>query len=91
VTREQLAMVPVLASRQAVRHPLALTKRALTLDEVLAAKPVAPHTGLLECARRADGGACVIRGRLQLRVHTHPSHPTFHPDVRTVPFAPYRS
>lgn len=60
VTREQLAMVSVLMSRQALRHPLAMTKRPLTLEEVLSAKPVGPMTGLLECARRADGGASLI-------------------------------
>ena len=60
VTREQLAMVSVLMSRQAARHPLALTRTPHTLAEVLAAPPVAPSTTLLECARRADGGAAII-------------------------------
>mmetsp|Transcript_27982 Transcript_27982/g.88974 ORF Transcript_27982/g.88974 Transcript_27982/m.88974 type:complete len:417 (+) Transcript_27982:122-1372(+) len=60
LTREQLAMVPVLASRQAMRHPLSLTKAPLSLDEVLASRPVAPATNLLECARRADGGAAFV-------------------------------
>jgi len=59
-TREQLAMCSVLMSRQASRHPLALTRRPRTLDEVLSAPSVAPVTGLLECARRADGGAAII-------------------------------
>ena len=60
VTRPQLAMVAVLMSRQAVRHPLALTRKGLTLQQVLDAKPVGEVTGLLECARRADGGAAVV-------------------------------
>lgn len=60
VTREQLGMVSVLMSRQAARHPLALTRTPRTLAEVLSAPPVAPSVGLLECARRADGGAAVI-------------------------------
>ena len=38
VTREQLAMTAVLMSRQAVKHPAALTKRPLSLEEVLGAK-----------------------------------------------------
>lgn len=59
-TREQLAMCSVLMSRQAVRHPAALTRRPHTLEEVLASRAVAPVTGLLECARRADGGAAVV-------------------------------
>lgn len=60
VTREQLAMVSVLMSRQALRHPLAITRTPLTLEEVLGAKKIGPMTGLLECARRADGGAALI-------------------------------
>jgi acetyl-CoA acetyltransferase len=60
VTREQLAMVAVLMSRQAPRHPLALTRSPHRLDDVLAAPVIAPSTGLLECARRADGGAAII-------------------------------
>lgn len=60
VTREQLAMVSVLMSRQAVKHPYALTKTALTLQEVLEAPLVAPVTSRLECARRADGAAALI-------------------------------
>ena len=60
VTREQLAMVSVLMSRQALRHPLAITRNPVTLEQVLSAKPIGPMTGLLECARRADGGASLI-------------------------------
>jgi acetyl-CoA acetyltransferase len=60
VTREQLAMVSVLMSRQALRHPLAITRKPLALNDVLNAKPIGPMTGLLECARRADGGASLI-------------------------------
>jgi acetyl-CoA acetyltransferase len=60
LTREQLAMVSVLMSRQAVRHPLALTKKPHTLERVLSSAPVGGATNLLECARRADGGAAII-------------------------------
>jgi hypothetical protein len=60
VTREQLAMAAVLMSRQAVRHPYALTKRAVTLDEVLTSPAVGLVTNRLECARRADGGAALV-------------------------------
>lgn len=60
VTRQQLAMTAVLMSHQAVRHPLALTKKPHTLAEVLGSPPVGKVTNLLECARRADGGAAVI-------------------------------
>ena len=60
VTREQLAMVPVLMSHQASRHPAALNRRPYSLEEVLSSRPIAPATNLLETARRADGAACVI-------------------------------
>jgi len=58
--REHLAMASVLMSRQAVEHPFALTKQPRTLEEVLTSKQIAPVTTLLECARRADGGAAII-------------------------------
>jgi acetyl-CoA acetyltransferase len=60
--RAQLAMVPVLMNRLAQRHPHALRPRALSLDEVLASRPIGPAavTTLYECAKRADGGAAVI-------------------------------
>jgi acetyl-CoA acetyltransferase len=60
VTREQLAMTAVLMSYQACHHPLALTKKPLTLSQVLSSPTVAPCTSLLECARRADGGAAIL-------------------------------
>ena len=59
-TREQLAMVSVLMSRQAARHPKAVTRSPRTLEDVLQAPTIAPAVGLLECARRADGGAAII-------------------------------
>ena len=53
-------MTAVLMSYQACRHPLALTKRPLTLSQVLSSPLIAPSTTLLECARRADGGAAIL-------------------------------
>mmetsp|Transcript_15876 Transcript_15876/g.23909 ORF Transcript_15876/g.23909 Transcript_15876/m.23909 type:complete len:413 (+) Transcript_15876:209-1447(+) len=60
VTREQLAMVSVLMSYQASRHPMALTKQPTTLEAVLSSRTIAPCTNLLECARRADGAAAIL-------------------------------
>ena len=60
VTRRQLAMVSVLMSRQASRHPYALTRTPHSLDKVLQSTPIASVTTQLECARRADGAAAVI-------------------------------
>jgi acetyl-CoA acetyltransferase len=62
LTREQLAMVPVLMSQQASKHPHALgyNRPPYKLEDILHAKAIASHTSLLECARRSDGGACVL-------------------------------
>lgn len=60
VTRNQLAMVSVLMSRQAVKHPYALTRTPHSLNSVLQSPSIASVTTLLECARRADGAAAVI-------------------------------
>lgn len=54
------SQVSVLMSRQAQHHPAALTRRPHTLAQVLSAPSVAPVTGILECARRSDGGAAVL-------------------------------
>ena len=53
-------MVTVLMSQQSCHHPDALTKVPYTLKQVLDARPIGQVTGLLECARRADGGATIL-------------------------------
>lgn len=64
VSREQYAMCSVLMSYYATLHPnsmLSLSNQSpYTLEEVLNSRPIAKVTNLLECARRADGGAAVI-------------------------------
>lgn len=60
LTRDHLRLVPVLESIHAAMQPEALTKRPLSLEEVRNSRDVAPNVSLLECARRADGGACII-------------------------------
>ena len=59
-TREQLAMVPVLMSRQGIRHPQAMNHKEFTLDEVVNSKRVSDISTMLECARPADGGGAII-------------------------------
>ena len=81
VTREQLAMVSVLMSRQATRHPSALTRRSRSLEEVLSSPSVAPATSQLECARRADGGAALIVASRSMRIRPRgfrPCHLSLH-------------
>ena len=60
VTREQLAMVSVLHSYLASKHPDAMCRKPITLGDVLKSPMIAPVTNLLECARRADGAASII-------------------------------
>lgn len=59
-SREQLAMVPVLMSRQAAKNPDAMNRHELTVEEVLNSKNIASVTNVLECARPADGAGAVI-------------------------------
>ncbi|KAI8916564.1 hypothetical protein PhCBS80983_g05021 [Powellomyces hirtus] len=60
ITREQLASCSALMSIMASRHPSALTRVPRTIDQILNARHVAPVTSVLECARRADGGAAIL-------------------------------
>ncbi|KAJ3067527.1 hypothetical protein HDU98_009245 [Podochytrium sp. JEL0797] len=60
VTRNQLAACSALMSIMASRHPLALTRAPRTIQDVLDSPHVAPVTSVLECARRADGGAALL-------------------------------
>ena len=76
LTRDQLRMAVCLESLHAGRHPASLFRRKATasskddnelpsplyttLEQVQNAPTVTPHISLLECARRADGAACLI-------------------------------
>lgn len=60
VTREQLGMVSVLMSINAVNHPNALSKKVRNLSEVLNSQRVSTMTGLYECAHRSDGAAAIL-------------------------------
>ncbi|KAJ3014208.1 hypothetical protein HKX48_005298 [Thoreauomyces humboldtii] len=60
ITREQLASCSALMSIMASRHPSALTRVPRTIEDILSARHVAPVTSVLECARRADGGAAIL-------------------------------
>lgn len=60
INREQLGMVSVLMSLNAVNHPFALTKNIITLEEVLNTRKISTLTSIYECAHRTDGGASII-------------------------------
>jgi acetyl-CoA acetyltransferase len=80
VTREQLAMVPVIMSHLACRHPDALCRKPFTLEQVMNSPKIAPVTNLLECARRADGAAALI-----VTSSKHWERKGFAKDIRSCP------
>ncbi len=59
-TREQLAHVAVNTRAHALLHPNAHMKKAITLEQVLAAKPIAAPLGMLDCCLISDAGGAFI-------------------------------
>jgi acetyl-CoA acetyltransferase len=62
-TERDLAELAVLMRRHAATHPGAQFKDPITVDEVLASKPVAAPLKLLDCCPVSDGGAAFVLGR----------------------------
>jgi acetyl-CoA acetyltransferase len=82
VTQEDLAEFAVLMRSQALMHPGAQFHEAITVDDVMASKPVAMPLKLLDCCPVSDGGAAFVvsreaTGETRVRVlgcaqaHTH--------------------
>ena len=70
-SREQLARVPVHAHAMAAKNPLAHYRNRVTLEQVLAAGPVAEPLGMFDCAPLSDGAAAVVLGPMEsARRHT---------------------
>lgn len=59
-TRADIAMVAVKNRGHAVSNPLAQFRKPITLDEVLAQRPIVEPLGLYEVPPRGDGAACVV-------------------------------
>jgi acetyl-CoA acetyltransferase len=59
-TRAQLASVAVKDRRHASLNPIAQFRKPLTLDEVLAARPIVEPLGLYEVPPRGDGAVCLV-------------------------------
>jgi acetyl-CoA acetyltransferase len=59
-TREQMAAVAVNTREHALLHPNAHMKTALTLEQVLTAKPIADPLGMLDCCLISDAGGAFI-------------------------------
>jgi acetyl-CoA C-acetyltransferase len=63
-TREQLGQVPVHMHEMGSRNPNAHYRNKITLEQVLAAGPVAEPLGVFDCAPLSDGAAAVVLGPL---------------------------
>ncbi len=59
-TRAELAAVAVKNRRHAMLNPLAQFRKPVTLEEVLAQRPIVEPLGLYEVPPRSDGAACIV-------------------------------
>lgn len=59
-TEEQLAKVKVKSGKYSLLNPLAMYRRAVTLDECLKARVIASPLKMFDCCANADGASCVI-------------------------------
>jgi acetyl-CoA acetyltransferase len=75
-TREQMAMVAVHTREHALLHPNAHMKTALTLEQVLSAKPIADPLGMLDCCLISDAGGAFIVTSAE-RAHDLKAKPVF--------------
>lgn len=65
-TREQLAMVAVKNRAHAALNPVAMYREPITLEEVLAQRPIVEPLGLYEVPPRSDGAACIVLAREEI-------------------------
>ncbi|MEQ1881058.1 MAG: thiolase family protein [Burkholderiales bacterium] len=65
-TEEDFAELAVLMRRNACAHPGAQFQKAISVDEVLASKPIASPLKLLDCCPVSDGGAAFVVSRERL-------------------------
>lgn len=59
-TRADIASVAVKNRAHAMLNPIAQFRKPITLDEVLAQRPIVEPLGLYEVPPRSDGAACVV-------------------------------
>jgi acetyl-CoA C-acetyltransferase len=59
-TKEQLSAVSVKNRRNGLNNPKGHFQKAVSLEEVMASRPIAPPLGLLDCTPVTDGCAAVI-------------------------------
>lgn len=59
-TEEQMAKVKVKSGKYSLLNPLAMFRRAVTLEECLKARVIASPLKMFDCCANADGASCVI-------------------------------
>ena len=59
-TREQMAHVAVNTRDHALRHPNAMMKTPITVDDVLSSKPISDPLNMLDCCLISDAGGAFI-------------------------------
>jgi len=59
-TEEHLAKIKIKSGKYSLLNPLAMYRRALTLDECLKARVIASPLKMFDCCANADGASCVI-------------------------------
>jgi acetyl-CoA acetyltransferase len=59
-SRAELASVAVKNRAHAIHNPLAQFRKPITLEEILAQKPIVDPLGLFEVPPRGDGAACLV-------------------------------
>jgi len=70
-TRADLASVAVKDRRHASLNPIAQFRKPLTLEEVLAARPIVEPLGLYEVPPRGDGAVCLVVCAEEVAKATH--------------------
>jgi acetyl-CoA C-acetyltransferase len=60
LTREELSLVPVTSHENALLNPLAQFQKRISVEEVMASRPVADPLRVYDCAPVSDGAAAVV-------------------------------
>lgn len=60
LTKEELGLVAIKNHKNAVANPYAHFRKEITMEEYLAAKPIADPLGLYDCAPISDGAAAIV-------------------------------
>jgi acetyl-CoA acetyltransferase len=69
LTEPDLAELAVLMRRRASAHPGAQLRDPVTVEEVLASRPIAPPLKLMDCCPISDGGAAFVFSRDRVSPH----------------------